>query len=371
MGISTPSPPCDNKYTISCVWQQTLDYPFNKLVTGQVFREPALCLVTASESGNVKVHSATFNDSRHVCGFEKTGRSYETKGGPVQSLLSHNVTKFSSEDVLVGDSNGVFTIITNGQLLNRRSLCTGNITSIVIDTDSVGNMSIVMGSSDGTLVAVTPYEVLWKCRLSEVLKQDEQPSENSVLSITAVHRYHMQNSTADASYIIVADSEKRIHLFQNGRLVMTMAVPGIVTSMCSGFFINEGSNDALNQSGSSPVKGQRFKGDDQVMLATKSGALFVMSNFNILLYANLSYPVINIKLLPATGAEDVDAVVASGYFNKLCILQNRRTVCSYSTGDWIHTFDMIDEQYGSGEYPLIVVGCLDGSLKILKLQKVT
>lgn len=191
----------------------------------------------------------------------------------------------------------------------------------MIDTDSVGNMSIVMGSSDGTLVAVTPYEVLWKCRLSEVLKQDEQTSENSMLSITAVHRYHMQNSTADASYIIVADSEKRIHLFQNGRLVMTMNVPSVVTSMCSGFFINEGSTDTLNQNNTSPVKGQRFKGDDQVMLATKSGALFVMSNFNVILYTNLSYAVTNIKLLPATGAENVDAVVCSGYFNKLCILQ--------------------------------------------------
>ena len=41
----------------------------------------------------------------------------------------------------------------------------------MIDTDSVGNSSIVMGSSDGTLVAVTPYEVLWKCLLSQVLKQ--------------------------------------------------------------------------------------------------------------------------------------------------------------------------------------------------------
>ena len=125
MGVSNPAQPCDDKYTISCVWEETFDYPFNRLVTGQVFREPTLCLVTASESGNVRVHGTVFTDARHVCGFDKTGRSYETKGGPVQSLLSHNVTKFSSEDVLVGDSNGVFTIITNGQLLNRRSLCTG------------------------------------------------------------------------------------------------------------------------------------------------------------------------------------------------------------------------------------------------------
>ena len=56
---------------------------------------------------------------------------------------------------------------------------------------------------------------------------------------------------------------------------------------------------------------KRYKGDDQVMMATKSGAMFVMtSDFNVHLYANLSYAVTNIKLLPATGAEDVDAVVS-------------------------------------------------------------
>jgi len=356
----------EEKYNVKCLWEETFDYSFNLLLGGQIFREPTLSLVTASESGNVRVHKAIFKEDQ-VCGFEKAGRSYETKGGPVQSLLSHNVTKFSSEDILVGDSNGVFTIITNGQILNRRSLCNGNITSIVIDNDSVGNMSIVMGSSDGTLVAVTPYDVLWKCRLSEVLKQDEQISENSI-SITSIHRYHMQSSSGDASYIIVADSEKRIHLFQNGKLVMSINVPSVVTSMCSGYFINDGGGEVCNQGAGSPVKGQRYKGDDQVAMATKSGALFVLSNFNVLLYANLSYAITNIKLLPATGAEDVDAILCSGYFNKLCILQNRICVCSYKTHDWIHTFDMINGDIGS-EFPLLIVGCLDGSLKLLKLLK--
>lgn len=39
-----------------------------------------------------------------------------------------------------------------------------------------GNTSIVVGSSNGTMVAVTPYDILWKCRLSEVLKQEERVS---------------------------------------------------------------------------------------------------------------------------------------------------------------------------------------------------
>lgn len=46
------------------------------------------------------------------------------------------MTKFSSNDILVGDSNGLFTVITNGQILNRRSLCESKIADIVIDTDA-------------------------------------------------------------------------------------------------------------------------------------------------------------------------------------------------------------------------------------------
>jgi len=349
-----------DKYKVTRLWEDNFGYSFNRLLACRVFRDASLSLVTANENGNVRVHNTIFKDDR-ICGFEKSAgaRSYETKGGPIHSLLVHNITKFNSEDVLVGDSNGTLSIITNGQILNRRSLCTGNITAIVIDTDSVGNMSIVMGSSCGTVVAVTPYDVLWKCRLSEVLKQDEQANSENRVSITAVHRYHLQSSTSDASYVMVADSEKRVHLVQNGRLVMTIPVASVVTSMCSGYFINDGG----------------VKGDDQVMLATKSGALFVFTNsFNVLLYANLSYPITNVALLSATGAEDVDAVVCTGYFNKLCVLQNKLCVCSYESNDWIHTFDMIYEHKGTGtgtgDLPLLVIGCLDGSLKLLKLTKV-
>lgn len=357
----------EENYSVQCLWEEKFDYPLNLLTGGFKYQDKKLSLVTASEHGNVKTHSGIFKDQ--LCGFEKTGENYETKGGPIHAILSYNVMKFSSEDILVGDSNGIFTIITNGQILNRRSVCDGNITSIIIDNDSTGNMSIVMGSSDGTLVAVTPYEVLWKIRLSEVLKQDEQQSENSI-SITSIHRYCIQSSTGDTSYIIVADSEKRIHLFQNGRLVMTLNVPSVVTSMCSGYFLYEDvAAEVTNPGVASPVKGgQRYKGDEQVAMATKSGAIFILSNFHVLLYANLNYAVTNIKLLPATGSEDVDAILCSGHFNKLCILQNRVNVCSYKTNDWIHTFDTISSDSGS-EFPLLVAGCLDGSLKLLKLMK--
>lgn len=46
----------------------------------------------------------------------------ETKGGPVQSILLHDVTGFGALDLVVGDSNGTVTIFSRQQMLSKRSV---------------------------------------------------------------------------------------------------------------------------------------------------------------------------------------------------------------------------------------------------------
>ena len=145
-----------------------------------------------------------------------------------------------------------------------------------------------------------------------------------------MHVFKMQSSTVDASYVIVADSQKRIHFFQNGSLVTTLHVPSVVTSMSSGFFVsNTNIDQEVNEpmdttntatTTTSPSKSQRISCDQQVAMATKSGAVFIFSNFVVLPYANLLYPITGIRRLPAMGSDDLDAVLCCGHFNKLCIL---------------------------------------------------
>jgi hypothetical protein len=53
----------------------------------------------------------------------------------VQCLHLHNVTKFGSTDLIVGDSKGTLTIFSNEQILNRRILSHGSITSLTVDED--------------------------------------------------------------------------------------------------------------------------------------------------------------------------------------------------------------------------------------------
>lgn len=352
------------KYGIKCLWNEKLQYNFNVLVAKKVFRNLELCLVTGSDNGNVRVHKS-IKKGGSITSFEKDGQNYETKGGSIQTLLSENVTKFSSQDILVGDTNGLFTIITNGQILNRRCLCDSKISVVVMDTDSAGNTHIVVGSCTGTIVSVTPYEILWKCRLSEALKQEQQVSGKS-LSITAMHIHRMQSTSIDSSYIVIADTEKRIHFFQNEVIVLTLNVPSIVTSMCTGHFIND--DVTVDSTQNTTTKGQRYSNDEQIAMATKSGAVFVMSNFSIVPYTNLSYPITQLKRIPASGVDDVDAVLCCGNFNKLCILQNRICVSSFETDDWIHTIDLIDEDFRNGSL-LLVIGCVDSSVKLFRLDK--
>ena len=59
----------------------------------------------------------------------------ETKSGPVCHMFLHDVTKFGSTDLIVGDSRGTVTIIGNEQILNRRHLSEGCISSLTIDRD--------------------------------------------------------------------------------------------------------------------------------------------------------------------------------------------------------------------------------------------
>ncbi len=116
-----------------------------------------------------------------------------------------NLTNFNSVDIVVGDSRGMLTIFTNNQILSRRSLLDGSISSTSIEKDSgspvflipkiislflqikifdnvvicvvylflAGNMTIHVGSLDGTLLAVSPDTTLHKQKLNDFLEEQK------------------------------------------------------------------------------------------------------------------------------------------------------------------------------------------------------
>ena len=48
--------------------------------------------------------------------------SLETKGGPIQTLAVHDVTRLSASDLIVADSRGRVTVFCNDQILCRKAV---------------------------------------------------------------------------------------------------------------------------------------------------------------------------------------------------------------------------------------------------------
>jgi len=61
--------------------------------------------------------------------------SLETKGGPIQRLVIHNVTKFQANDLIVADSRGTVTVLCNGQILTRKAISQHALQCLQVDED--------------------------------------------------------------------------------------------------------------------------------------------------------------------------------------------------------------------------------------------
>ncbi|XP_065062402.1 uncharacterized protein LOC135689174 isoform X2 [Rhopilema esculentum] len=356
------------------IWSETVDHKFNVLKVGKVFKDIFPSMVTGGEDGILKVHQCTINEgSKLLSGFE-TGHSLETKSGPIQRICFENVTNFNSTDILVGDSKGMLTIFTNNQILSRRSLIQSSIASITIEKDSAGNMKILLGSLDGTVLAVSPYSTLWKLRLPDILQEKCQGAITS-FEITSILNQHLVSGSTDATYTVVADNKCCLHFFQSGTLVRTLKLPSVALCMCSGYFIPMDpiltpvpTTPMLTSTPgfSSPTRKTRLQGrmDDQIAVGTADGKILIVSGPNIVQYGNIGTRITNIHVV--RGAYDgSDLLICSGHFNFLSILQDGKELTRYKTVDWIHTFDILIHE-DSNKY--IVIGCLDSKIEILKLD---
>jgi len=350
-----------------CTWEEKLEYMFNVLLIDNVFKDSKMSLITGGADGIVRIHSSC-SDNESDLKFVKTFLKYETKSTSIMSMVVHETTMLNAKDILVGDGKGMLTIFMNRQILNRRLFANQQISAIFVDTDAAGNMCINIGSRDGVLAAVTPYEILWKCRLTECLKKDDQTMDD-VIEVTALHTLRVHSSSIDCNYLLVADTAKCLHVFQNGSHVMTIQVPSVVTSMCTGHFIGVKNDNSNNDSNRTPTKTSRFIAEEQIALATKTGSVLVLSNFSVTPYANLPYPITQIRTFPFSNSDSLDGIFCSGHFNHLAILKNKELIGRLPTEDWVHTFDILPGDEVSHSF-YVVLGCLDKRVKVVRVEAV-
>ena len=78
--------------------------------------------------------------------------SLETKGGPVQTLAIHDVTRFYSNDLVVVDSRGMLTVFCNEQILNRRQISDHCIQCLQVQQEASKYSFILLEASFDSII---------------------------------------------------------------------------------------------------------------------------------------------------------------------------------------------------------------------------
>ncbi|XP_071833588.1 uncharacterized protein [Apostichopus japonicus] len=319
-------------------------------------KEKTQVIVLGGEDGAVRLYQIP-QSGRAVHIQLQPWKCLESKGGPIQSLTLHDVTKFGSIDVISGDSRGTMTILSNGQILDRRHLSDHSINSLQVDEDLAGNTAIVAGDSGGLLSAVLPFNDLWKLKLRPEDSVAKQPG-TSQPSVKALLAFSGPSSSAGhvTNYILVCDDQNCLHILQQGTKVLTLSTPGPVTAMCSGIF--QGSSGEIDQ---------RFFSMKEVALGCHNGTIYIMKEFKILpqAYANIQLPIMHLRQLPSVRDDGLDSILCAGQFRAVLLLHNGQILSRYEVSDLVVTMETCKND--TDESVESFIGCRDKTLYSLKV----
>lgn len=327
-------------------------YKFNCIRVGTAFKKDMHGLVVGGQDGIIRIYDLT-----SAIEAKNPQLVLETKGGPIQTMAIHDVTKFYNNDLVTGDSVGMVTVFCNQQILCRHTLAKDSIRCLQIHKDPLGNCSIVTSDESGYVCAILPSKELWRININN-LPSIKGPSQKAV--ITCLLSAELVTLTGETcSYILAADDLKHLHFIHQGEVVMTLGTPEIITAMCSGMFIDTDKLDIGPESASIRPK-------TQVALGCINGAIYVLHNFTITEeeLCNAQYHIANLLCYPCSNLK-VDAILCCGHFNALHVYHEGKKVGHFETPDWINSMDI--SYANKDSKPEVVVGCLDNSVLGLKL----
>ncbi|KAL3874778.1 hypothetical protein ACJMK2_037747 [Sinanodonta woodiana] len=343
-------------YNINCIVSFSTKYKFNVLLVGSAFSQSGLNLLLGGEDGIVRIYEFVQKSD-----FTQPKLTLETKGGSIQTLTVHDLTKFYNNDVIVGDSCGMLTVFCNRQILCRSSLSDDSINCLQIDKDDAGNSCIVTADDSGCISAVLPSQELWRINLNNVIMLKEPSQQVSVKCLLTVNL--MDQAGQRSNYILATDNIQHLHIIRQGLVVMTTKTPSIITAMCSGHFVD---SEKISDGSVKVEGGGNSKDHTQVALGSATGAIYILHNFMVTEdeYANAKYPIRQLASLPVSDGP-LDFLLCTGNFNSLQVYLDGKSVGQYTTPDWINSMDTADiDNDGKLE---IVVSCLDNSVLALKI----
>jgi len=290
---------------LQLVWEKQMPFCVTSIAVGQAFKYNLNKLLMGTDDGRVIIYS---NKNEEAV--------LETKGTAIQIIVVHDVTKFGSLDITVGDAAGVVTLFSNHRILNRSTL-SHSITAMIADTDMVDQSCIIAGDSGGTLTAISPQETqVWKTRLTDALTSISLSTTESLdtkircmLSVTLPDKFNIMTH-----FIVLCAGTKHVLFFNEGSLVLALPVPSKVNTICSGYF-EQGVNKL------------------QLALGGEDGVIYIVNDYVVHKYVRVDITIT--KLIPMKTAQNFDDLVCIGHFNALKIYRERKLIAVKKTADWV------------------------------------
>lgn len=343
--------------TLKKLWSVTLEDEFNTFDIGSLFRNSGLSLVVGCQNGTVKIYELS-NISSDIKNSLKPKSCLETKGGPIQNLLLHDVTRFFNNDVIVADSKGTVTVFCNEQILNRKSLSDQCLHFLKVEQNALGQIAIIASDGIGHISAFNPYEDLWNIRLADVIQLRGISATPYIKSLITADM--MNSSGQKTSYIIATDNCLNLYLIHRGSIVMCIKTPSVITAMATGCITSPDTIETNNF----PVS------DTQVVLGSETGSLYVMSMFKVYFEEiySLRLPIKQILCIQNDVISNAgcDTLLVSGNFNAVIALKDAKEIGRYETPDWVNT--MVATDIDNDGSPEVIIGCNNNSIHALKLM---
>ncbi|KAK7104667.1 uncharacterized protein [Littorina saxatilis] len=344
----------DNADALHCdvLWQFRASETFNVFCVDRVLSPPTLGLILGGEDGIIRVYEMEGQPSA------EPKAMVETKGGPIQCLATHNVTRLGQVDILAADAQGTLTVVCGQQILCRQSLASHAITCLQVQEDGRGYLEIVSSTETGLITACQSSSQLWTINLNDHIKVSRRcfVAVKCLLSVELpdCHGHNVQ-------YLLAADDTCQLHLILQGQIVASFKTPAQVTAMAQGVFVP---SSQLSMPASPGAGGGHYK---QVALGTDTGAIYIFYNMAISAeeIVRSESPITHLAALQMPDSP-LDLLLCAGHVKALNVYRHDKLIHRYATKDWINCMVTADlDKDGTRE---VIIGCMDRTIAALKFS---
>jgi len=384
------------------IWKRHVEFSFNCVTIGEIFDSEIPKLIFGGVSGKVHILSSIESNEENSI--------LETKGGPIQTLLLHDVTKFGMIDLIVGDSAGNLELFSRHTLLSRSQL-QAEITCIIISEHYL----VLVGDANGNVTCFSPpfLEVLWKLRVvdeKDAFVDDRGISDSSVSdpAIRCMLSCSINDQFGSRIHgLLLCYGKNSIRFYCHQSLIFSIETPSVVNTLCIGNFsiiplartcakrrkleiYSPKRNQMDNKDNEYHSLSSISKDSLQIVVGCEDGFIYIVepSERRLKRWIDVGYPItklvaIRVKPKRASGKRTVSNDVnesnenphstqtsmllcCCGHFNGLKIFSGEKLFLEYKTSNWIHAIDTGDVD-GDGEDEILIGTMESSQVQLMKV----